>query len=40
MLKPTSLFFRVAPWTPEEMFSVLIDVAEQAIAYYKREYGL
>jgi type II restriction enzyme len=40
MLKPTSLFFRVAPWTPEEMFSVLIDVAEQAIAYYKYEYGL
>ena len=39
-LKPTSLFFREEPWTPQEMFEVLIAVGRRSIAYYAAEYGL
>jgi type II restriction enzyme len=39
-LKPVSLFFREEPWTPAEMYDVLIQVARQAIDHYIDEYGL
>jgi type II restriction enzyme len=39
-LKPTSLYFRERRWTPEEMYGPLMDVARQAIAYYRRQYRL
>ena len=39
-LKPVSLFFREPPWTPEEMFPVLLDVSRQAIEHYRSEYDL
>ena len=39
-LKPTSLYFREKPWTPDEMYGPLMDVARQAITYYKRQYRL
>ncbi len=39
-LKPTSLYFREKPWTPKEMYEPLMDVARQAIEYYKRQYRL
>lgn len=40
MLKPVSLFFREEPWSPEEMFEVLFEVASRAIAYYRNRYLL
>jgi type II restriction enzyme len=39
-LKPTSLFFRERPRTPQEMYEVLIEVAERSIAYYRKRYRL
>ena len=34
-----SYFFREEKWSPEEMFNILKDVAEQSINYYKQKYG-
>lgn len=39
-LKPISLFCRESPWTPAEMHEVLLRVALDAIAYYRKRYNL
>lgn len=39
-LKPVSLYFREEPWTPQEMFDVLVRVASHAIEYYRERYDL
>ena len=40
VFKPTSLFFREEPWSPEEMLRVMSTVAERSIEYYQSRYGL
>ena len=40
ILKPASLFFRMEPWSPEEMFDVLFPVCLRAIEYYQKRNGL
>jgi type II restriction enzyme len=39
-LKPASLYFREKPWTPNEMYEPLMDVARRAIAYYRKQYRI
>ncbi len=34
-----SYYFREAPWTAEEMKTVLIDVARRSVSYYFEKYG-
>ncbi len=40
VLKPSSLFFREQPWTPKEMYTVLLEVAQRAIRHYREKYAL
>jgi hypothetical protein len=35
-----SLYFREQPWTPQEMYGPLIEVARRAIEYYRGRYRL
>lgn len=40
IFKPTSLFFREAPWTPEEMRDTMWIICQRSIDYYDAKYGL
>ncbi|HLY32565.1 MAG TPA: EcoRI family type II restriction endonuclease [Ktedonobacterales bacterium] len=40
IFKPTSLYFREAPWMPAEMLDVMWTICQRSIEYYDRKYGL
>ncbi len=40
IFKPASLFFREAPWTPEEMRDIMWRICQRSIDYYDAKYGL